>query len=135
MTTIKLGGDLHSEVQLSQRRLRKHPIGDGGGKIAPERDENLHLAAHHRFESGHDIVPMVPWRLAEVMRRRLDGEEQAIFGMSRAGIAPVEIAATLGVSASGLESRMWDILQKLENMDAELPTSDPPGARSAARAR
>jgi two-component system response regulator DevR len=84
---------------------------------------------------GRSLLPMVPWRLAEVIRRRLDGEEQAIFGMSRAGIAPVEIAKTLGIPESGLESRMWDILHKLETMDAELPTSDQAGARSAARAR
>jgi two-component system response regulator DevR len=84
---------------------------------------------------GRSLLPMVPWRLAEVMRRRLDGEEQAIFGMSRAGIAQVEIAKTLRIPASGLESRMWDILRKLETMDMELPTSDPAGARSAVRAR
>jgi two-component system, NarL family, response regulator DevR len=86
-------------------------------------------------DGGRSLLPMVPWRLAEVMRRRLDGEEQAIFGMSRAGIAPFEIAKILGISESGLESRMWEMLQTLENMGAELPTSDLAGARSATRAR
>jgi DNA-binding NarL/FixJ family response regulator len=84
---------------------------------------------------GRSLLPMIPWQLAEVMRRRLDGEEQAIFGMSRAGIARVEIAKTLGISESGLESRMWEMLQKLETLDVELPTSDRAGARSVVRAR
>jgi two-component system response regulator DevR len=70
---------------------------------------------------GRSVLPLVPWQLREVMRRRLDGQEQAIFGMSRAGIATVEIAKVLGISESGLESRMWRMLQKLETIDAELP--------------
>jgi DNA-binding NarL/FixJ family response regulator len=70
---------------------------------------------------GRSLLPMVPWQLAEVMRRRLNGEEQAIFGMSRAGIAPVEIAKTLGISECGLESRMWEMLRKLETMDVYQP--------------
>lgn len=83
---------------------------------------------------GRSLLPMVPWQLAEVVRRRLNGEEQAIFGMSRAGIAPVEIAKTLRISESGLESRMWEMLRKLETMDVELPTSDRARARSMRRA-
>jgi DNA-binding NarL/FixJ family response regulator len=75
---------------------------------------------------------MVPWQVAEVMRRRLDSEEQAIFGMARAGIARAGIAKTLGISASGLESRMWEMLQKLETMEVERPTPHRAGARSFA---
>lgn len=66
---------------------------------------------------GRSRLPMVPWQLAEVMRQRLDGEEQAIFGMARAGIEPVEIAKILRISESGLDSRMWEMLHKLETMD------------------
>jgi DNA-binding NarL/FixJ family response regulator len=69
---------------------------------------------------GRSLLPMVPWQLAEVMRRRLSGEEQAIFGMSRAGIPPVEIANTLGISESGLDSRMWEMLHKLERVDVHI---------------
>ena len=46
---------------------------------------------------GRSWLPTVPWRVADVMRRRLDAEEQVIFGMSLAGIAPVEIAQTLNL--------------------------------------
>jgi DNA-binding NarL/FixJ family response regulator len=81
---------------------------------------------------GRSLLPMVPWQVAEVMRRRLDSEEQAIFGMARAGIARAGIAKTLGISASGLESRMWEMLQKLETMEVERPTPHRAGARSFA---
>jgi two-component system, NarL family, response regulator DevR len=69
---------------------------------------------------GRSLMPMVPWELAEVMRRRLDGEEQAIFGMSLAGITPDEIANTLGISESGLESRQWEMLRKLKAIGGDL---------------
>ncbi len=49
---------------------------------------------------GQSLFPMVRWQVAEMLRRRLDGEEQAIFGMSRAGIAAAEIAKTLRISES-----------------------------------
>jgi two-component system, NarL family, response regulator DevR len=84
---------------------------------------------------GRSLLPMVPWHVAEVMRRRLSGEEQAIFGMTRAGIAPAEIAKTLRISVAGLESRMWEMLHKLETIDVELPTSGRARARAAVRAR
>lgn len=75
---------------------------------------------------GRSLLPIVGWELAEVMRRRLDGEEQAIFGMSLAGIASGEIAKTLGISESGLESRQWEMLRKLKAMggDPELSNTD-----------
>jgi hypothetical protein len=49
-----------------------------------------------------------------VIRKRLSHDEQAIFGMLLAGIEPVEIAATLGMSTGGLESRLWSMLRTLE---------------------
>jgi DNA-binding NarL/FixJ family response regulator len=66
---------------------------------------------------GRPSLPVVPWQLAETMRRRLGDEEQAIFGMTLAGIAPAEIAQTLGLSSAGLESRLWEMLRKLENLE------------------
>jgi two-component system response regulator DevR len=69
--------------------------------------------------SGRSSFPMVPWQLAETMRRRLEDEEQAIFGMSLAGMAPLEIAQTLGLSTAELESRLWEMLRKLENLDVD----------------
>lgn len=68
---------------------------------------------------GRSSFPMVPWQLAETMRRRLEDEEQAIFGMSLAGMAPPEIAQTLGLSTAELESRLWEMLRKLENLDVD----------------
>jgi two-component system response regulator DevR len=68
---------------------------------------------------GRSSFPVVPWQLAETMRRRLQDEEQAIFGMTLAGMAPAEIAQTLGLSAAELESRLWEMLRKLENLDPE----------------
>jgi DNA-binding NarL/FixJ family response regulator len=79
---------------------------------------------------GRSLLPMVPAELADVMRRRLDGDEQVIFGMSLARIPPPEIAKTLGISASGLESRQWEMLRKLKAMGADLETSAA-GTRSA----
>ncbi len=69
--------------------------------------------------AGRSSFPVVPWQLAETMRRRLGDEEQAIFGMSLAGIAPAEIAKTLRLSSAGLESRLWEMLRKLENLDVD----------------
>jgi DNA-binding NarL/FixJ family response regulator len=63
---------------------------------------------------GHSrLRPLPPW-LGEVLRRRLSDEEQSIFGMLLAGIDPDEVAATLNVSAAGLESRLGAMLRKLE---------------------
>jgi DNA-binding NarL/FixJ family response regulator len=63
--------------------------------------------------------PLVPLALAAAMRRRLDAEEQAIFGMLLAGIPPTEIAQTLGISAGWLESRLWSMLKRLEGLQAD----------------
>lgn len=73
--------------------------------------------------AGRMIMPVVPWQVGEVIRRRLDGEQQTIYGMLLAGIAPKEVAETLGISASGLESRRWEMLRALEGFDADRPTA------------
>jgi len=73
---------------------------------------------------GCSWLPTVPWRLGEVMRQRLSAEEQAIFGMSLAGMVSAEIAQTLGISASGLESVRWEMLRKLETIDWDLTSTD-----------
>jgi DNA-binding NarL/FixJ family response regulator len=83
--------------------------------------------------AGRSSFPMVPWQLAETMRRRLGDEEQAIFGMSMAGMAPAEIAQTLGLSSAELESRLWEMLRKLESLDVDSAAA--PGARRRVRDR
>ena len=63
------------------------------------------------------------------MRRRLEPEDQAIFGMLLAGIDTAEVAATLGMSRAGLDSRMWAMLHKLEGL-----SPDPVGPQTVRRA-
>jgi DNA-binding NarL/FixJ family response regulator len=65
-----------------------------------------------------ELPPVPPW-LSEALRRRLNHEEQAIFGMLLAGIEPSEIAETLDLSAAGLESRLWAMLRRLEGRQVE----------------
>ena len=77
--------------------------------------------AIRRVSCGHRDLPAVPPRLAEVLRRRLDHEQQAIFGMLLAGMQPPEIASTLGLSSGGLESRLWEMLRRLEALPAAAP--------------
>jgi DNA-binding NarL/FixJ family response regulator len=79
------------------------------------------IAAVRAVASGHRRLPILPPRLAETLRRRLDPQEQAIFGLLLAGIEPPEIAATLNLSVAGLESRLWDMLRRLE----AAPTAPP----------
>jgi len=71
------------------------------------------------------------WWLAGVLRSRLDAVEQAIFAMSPARIAPVEIASPSRLSESRSESRRWGMLRKLETIDVGLRTPDRSRARSA----
>lgn len=63
---------------------------------------------------GRKLLPPMPSWLGEALRRRLGHEEQAIFGMLLAGIEPREIAETLGLSESGLESQLCGMLRRLE---------------------
>jgi DNA-binding NarL/FixJ family response regulator len=74
--------------------------------------------AIRRVASGHRDLPAVPQRLAEIFRRRLDHEQQAIFGMLLAGMEPPEIAVTLGLSSGDLESHLWEMLRRLETLPA-----------------
>ena len=76
--------------------------------------EHVREAAH-----GETHLPTVPPSLADSMRRRLDSEEQAIFGMMLAGISNVDIGRTLSLSQSELDARQWAMLRKLERLDAQ----------------
>ncbi len=66
---------------------------------------------------GHQLLPAVPEWLGEALRQRLGHQEQAIFGLLLAGIEPIVVASTLGVSEAALESLMWSMLRKLEAVD------------------
>jgi DNA-binding NarL/FixJ family response regulator len=66
------------------------------------------------------LLPLPGW-LGEALRRRLDHEQQAIFGLLLAGIAPIEIARTLGLSDGELEAQLWTMLRRLEAPHRPLP--------------
>ena len=79
---------------------------------------------------GRRVLPPVPHWLGDVLRRRLDHEEQAIFGMLLAGIKLAEVAETLALSEAGLESRLWAMLDRLETV-----ASEPSGSSRRLRVR
>jgi DNA-binding NarL/FixJ family response regulator len=83
------------------------------GKVGSELCHAVRAVAAGRRE-----LPRLPPRLADSLRRRLDHEDQAIFGMLLAGLEPTEVASTLGVSAAVLESRLWELLRRLEGLPA-----------------
>jgi two-component system response regulator DevR len=66
--------------------------------------------------SGQRHMPLLAPSVAERLRSQLDDEEQAIFGMLRAGIAPPEIVSMLELSPARLESRLWSMLQRLNGV-------------------
>lgn len=69
---------------------------------------------------GATRLPMVPPRFADSLRRRLDPEEQAIFGMMSARIGVEQIGRSLGLAHAELEARLWVMLSKLERIDGDL---------------
>jgi DNA-binding NarL/FixJ family response regulator len=84
------------------------------GRIGSDLCHEIRCAA-----AGRRHLPAIPPRLGESLRRRLDHEEQAIFGLLLAGFDTAEVAGTLGLSPAGMESRLWELLRRLEG----LPTS------------
>jgi len=80
--------------------------------LGSELCDEIRLAA-----DGLTRLPPVPPSLGESMRRRLDSEEQAIFGMLLAGIPGEDVATVLGIEPDALEPRLWALLRKLERLD------------------
>jgi DNA-binding NarL/FixJ family response regulator len=68
---------------------------------------------------GRRLLPRVPQPMADMLRRRLDEIEQAIFGMLLAGISREEIEQTLRISADEFDSREATILNELEPLPGE----------------
>ena len=66
---------------------------------------------------GETRLPTVPPWLADSMRRRLDHEEQTIFGMMVAGIPVDEVGHTLDIAPDDLDVRIWGMLRKLERIE------------------
>jgi two-component system response regulator DevR len=71
--------------------------------------------------AGRRHMPLPPPGVAESLRRRLDDQEVAIFGMLLAGIGPAEVASILDLSAARLESLLWAMLRQLEGLPEERP--------------
>jgi DNA-binding NarL/FixJ family response regulator len=70
--------------------------------------------AIRKVARGLQLLPPVPDWLGDALRRRLDHEEQAIFGLLLAGIKTPQIASTLDLPEAALEARLWLMLRKLE---------------------
>lgn len=83
------------------------------GRLGSELCEVIRSVA-----AGQRHLPPLPTRLRETLRRRLDHQEQAIFGLLLAGIEPVEVASTLGLPAADVESRLWAMLRRLQSVPA-----------------
>ena len=71
--------------------------------------------------AGRRHMPLPPPGVAESLRRRLDDQEVAIFGMLLAGIPPAEVSSILDIPAARLESRLWTMLRRLEGLPEERP--------------
>lgn len=67
---------------------------------------------------GRGHLPALPPRLAESLRRRLDHEEQAMFGLLLAGLEPAEVATTLGLTPAAMEAGLCKLLRRLESLPA-----------------
>lgn len=81
------------------------------GRIGSDLCHEIRSAA-----AGGRHLPPIPPRLGESLRGRLDHEEQAIFGLLLAGFDTAEVAGTLGLSPAGMESRLWELLKRLEGI-------------------
>ena len=68
---------------------------------------------------GRRVLPKPSQPMADMLRRRLNDTEQAIFGMLMAGIPRFEIGQTLGMSARELSSREAVMLRQLEVLPGE----------------
>jgi DNA-binding NarL/FixJ family response regulator len=84
--------------------------------------------AIRRVARGRRVMPPVPQWLGDALRRHLDHEEQAIFGLLLAGVKPAEVAETLALTEAGLEAHLWTMLDRLETVASE-PSGSARGLR------
>jgi DNA-binding NarL/FixJ family response regulator len=76
------------------------------------------LAARIReAAAGERRLPVVAPALSAAIARRLDTEEQAVFGMMMSGVPGVEIAQTLRMRDTELDATLSMMLRKLERAD------------------
>jgi two-component system, NarL family, response regulator DevR len=69
---------------------------------------------------GRVLLPRVPRTMVQLLRGRLDQEDQIAFGMLIAGIPETEVRRVLAVSAEELRQRRARMLAKLEALPGEV---------------
>ena len=74
---------------------------------------------------GHRSLPRVPQGMAELLRERLDDDEQVTFGMLLAGIPEREIERVQRLSEGEVAGRRARMLKRLEALPGELAGSRP----------
>jgi DNA-binding NarL/FixJ family response regulator len=94
------------------------------GTLGDEVTRTIRLLAH-----GRRAIPPLPRAAERSLRARLEPTEQAILGMLAAGITPSEVAETLGMTPSRLESRRSAMLRALTAAEHRA-ASEPAGAWS-----
>lgn len=83
------------------------------------------LAQHIRdAAAGERRLPAIAPFLADTIRRRLNAEEQPVFGMLVAGVSATDIACTLRISKAELDVMLWTMLRKLERNASDRSTTD-----------
>lgn len=70
--------------------------------------------------AGQSRLPVLAPFLADVIRRRLEPEEQSVFGMLVNGVSADEIARTLRIRDTELDAMLWGMLRKLERVSEGL---------------
>ena len=121
---------LHDAIEIAMisvdgtqkvRNLRRDPrvcvVAEANGLVSKAALGTQLCERIREAADGQTRLPMVPPSLADSMRRRLDSEEQAIFGMMLADMSSVEIGRTLSLGRGELEARQWAMLRKLERLD------------------
>jgi DNA-binding NarL/FixJ family response regulator len=67
--------------------------------------------------AGARRLPVVAPALSEMLRRRFDPDEQAIYGMLASGISADEISRTLRMRPGDVDATLWTMLRKLERVE------------------
>jgi DNA-binding NarL/FixJ family response regulator len=90
------------------------------GTLGEEVVRTIRVLSH-----GRRVIPPIPRAVQRSLRTRLEPADQAIFGMLMRGIGKDEIAGTLTMSPSRLESRRTAMLSALGSLGRGL---EPTGA-------
>lgn len=82
------------------------------GSLGDEVVRTIRALSH-----GRRVMPSIPRSVQRSLRARLEPGDQLILGMLAQGIAPAEVAETLRMDPSRLESRRGAILQALTELE------------------